>query len=210
MSHKGQLYGFFYDYALQPEDTEFRFGLEGEAAFGSHLHYHSKNTGDAKNVRYRVLEGRALTAYATPFCNQWILEGYLGLGIRYLSNTSGISTSGHYGYLRISQYNYVPIGIRVINERDNAAKWIASLEYDWFLSGLQKSYLYRMTLKNRQTRGYGARASLDFHIPSCSCDYIIGIFARYWKVQDSKPDQGWLEPKNNTKELGVRVGMEFL
>lgn len=216
MSFKGQMYGGFYHFIFQPENTGLRFRLDGSATYGSHLHYHSLRTGDSKDVPFRIFEGRVLIGHAAAFGNQWILEEYFGLGIRFLGNDTSklTSTTGHHGFYRSLRYYYVPIGIRIIQELENDAKWITSLEYDWFLSGLVRNNMRMttgMTTKQRQSRGYGARIGIDLHIPSSTdcLNYTVGVFVRYWDIQKSTVDRGWYEPKNTTKELGVRIGIIF-
>jgi hypothetical protein len=214
MQLKGPMFGIYYNLAFQPKTTCFRFAIESRAAWGS-VNYNSRSTGRHKNGFQPAFEGRLLGSYITIF-SLWVMENYIGFGARYLVNhpSNRLTTTGHSDYLRKSQYNYIPIGLRVIKELNNEMQFISYLEYDWFLSGLQKSYV-GTTHKHRQSRGYGARIGMDFHIPSCTycLDYTIGVFARYWNIKDSKKisDGIWeyWEPKNNTKELGVRVGLAF-
>ena len=45
-------------------------------------------------------------------------------------------------------------------------------------------------------------------------DLIIEPFFRYWEIHDSKQtkDPGgsiWLEPKNNSKEFGINLALEY-
>lgn len=213
MRNKGPMLGVYYDVSFQPKDMPCRFAIEGRAAYAPNLHYHSQNTGDGKHSRHAVFEARLLGSYVMTFKSQWIVEGYVGLGIRYLLNfpTDQLTTTGHEDYSRESQYNYAPIGIRIIKTLDNEMQWVSHVEYDWFLRGLQKSKL-ATDIKNPQHHGYGARIGADLHIPSSTyCfSYMVGIFARYWHIGDSvKDSEGGYEPKNTTRELGIRIGIKF-
>jgi len=214
MRAKGQLFGAYYAAEFQPENTSFRFSAEGRVAFGYKVHYKSNGTGERKDEKHTTLEARLLGSYYMPLENQWGLEGYTGIGIRYLITPPDNipTTTGHYSYLRRSKYDYIPIGIRALKELCNGIKWIGYLEYDWFLKGKQTSYLNRnLTIRNRQSHGYGARTGIDFHIPSSTSNvtYTLGMFARYWDIKDSSINQGYYEPKNNTQEYGIRLGLLF-
>jgi len=214
MKDTGPVFGAYYDFVYRPTDTHFKFALETRAAYAPNTHYHSADTGDSKHDRYWVVEARPLGAYAINLENQWITEGYSGIGLRYLTNPANkrLTTTGHSSYLRKSRYSYVPIGVRIIKELQNKIQWVGYLEYDWFLSGLQRSYITDpFTAHNHQSHGYGARVGIDLHIPASEFNYTIGVFVRYWHIKDSELDDrfGGFEPDNTTQEVGIRLGLVF-
>jgi hypothetical protein len=213
MRNKGQLFGAYYVAELQPENTSFWFSVEGRVAFGYKVNYQSNGTGNAKDQKHRAFEGRLLGSYCIYIENQLDIEGYTGLGIRYLTTLPDKrpSTTGHYNYFRRSEYDYIPVGVRVVKVLSNDVRFIGHLEYDLFLRGQQKSNIRNVTVKDKQPHGYGARIGMDFQIPSSEYDvsYTLGIFSRYWNIKDSIITNGGYEPKNSTQEYGVRLGLLF-
>lgn len=221
MDDQGFKYGVYYGLSYQPSNTAFRFAFEGRNAWSSKIRYRSSGTGHHNNSNYQVFETRLLGLYPITCCNQWTLEGYTGLGGRFVANDDeGLLTStGHSLYLRHSTYAYIPIGARAIKEFDNGIQLVGHVEYDWFLRGMQKSkFDDTFIINNQQHRGYGARAGVDLQIPSSTCvNYTIGAFVRHWNIAKSKAHTfetvnyriDFFEPKNNTYEVGVRVGMVF-
>lgn len=218
MNDKGAMYGLYYAFGYQPKCTDFRFAIDGRIVAGSRIHYKSASSGTLKNSHYTITENRLLGFYPWQLDNTWIIEGYTGIGNRHANNDDrGLYTSTNaYTYLRHSQYTYIPIGMRVIKELANDLSVATHLEYDWFLSGTQKSYFQGM-LNNRQRHGYGVRAGVDVYIPSCytAFNYMIGAFVRHWNIKDSTVNISTngrfvgYEPKNRTTELGIRFGLVF-
>ena len=73
-------------------------------------------------------------------------------------------------------------------------------------------------LTNKQQDGYGFQTSFKLQKQGRPFDIVIEPFFRWWKVEDSEIayltcqgvliGYGW-EPKNYTKETGVRVSLVF-
>lgn len=218
MKDTGPMYGLYYGLGYQPECIALRIALEGEIAWGDKIHYQSKSSGESSNEKYVRSELRLLGFYPWALSEQLTLEGYMGLGGRYVENDgwNTITTTGHVGYLRESTYSYAPIGIRIIKDLDCCMYLIGYVEYDWFLSGHQYSGL-QGGVNNTQDSGYGARLGLDLHIPSSfqAFDYNVGMFVRHWNIKDSSINTSnngrftGLEPRNRTYEIGVKVGLVF-
>ena len=94
------------------------------------------------------------------------LSPFIGVGYRTIWNDMrGTTSTGTVGYRRFSEYIYIPIGIthRTILE-DSPARISATVEYDYFTGGTQKSYLSDVsatyatafgTVSNKQKNGYG-------------------------------------------------------
>ena len=144
------------------------------------------------------------------------LSPYAGLGYRYLYNDlRGTSSTGAIGYRRYSRYSYIPLGLTSrfgLSERNAIA---ATVEYDLFLSGQQKSYLSDTNLgyinaTNRQDSGYGYRVSVVFDVGRFS----VGPWLHYWDIDDSDVVSigggfSGLEPKNWTREFGLEMKYRF-
>ena len=139
---------------------------------------------------------------------------YSGLGYRYLSDDSSEDT---YGYLRQSNYFYLPVGYQF--DSTYKAGWSIGfrLEYDVFLWGVQRSHLSDVgynDVDNEQDSGYGYRASIKIQNKSRNGSFIIEPFFRYWDIDDSDLEYAGYgvygrEPANNTTELGVQIIFMF-
>lgn len=218
MRDKGPLYGFYYSFGYQFECTLLRLAADGFYAGGSSIRYKSAGTDQAKNLEYTALELRLLASYPWTLQNGWTLEGYTGLGARVVHDHgyNTFSSTGHLGYDRVSSYSYAPIGLRFIKPFGCDMHFIGHVEYDWFLAGVQRSYIDGV-LENDQDHGFGLRAGVDLYIPSrfAYFDYLVGTFIRYWHIGDSTVNTSslghmtGLEPKNTTYEIGIRIGLVF-
>jgi len=136
---------------------------------------------------------------------------YAGLGYRYLNDDSS-SRPG--GYLRESNYLYVPLGARAdFALRDG---WGLALtgELDVLLIGRQISHLDDVDpnypeVKNWQWPGIGLRAGVALRHRSRSFDLAVSPFVRYWWIAESDVSNGYFEPENNTLEYGLSAIVRF-
>lgn len=142
---------------------------------------------------------------------------YTGAGYRYLIDDL---PTGSGGYQRESNYIYLPLGFGLTKKL--APKWSLQtmLEYDFFIRGVQKSDLSEADpgfpdVDNDQFRGFGYRASA-----LVESDLLwFELFLVYWKMNESKEQDltyygaptGFVvvEPKNNSREVGLRLGIRF-
>lgn len=218
MRDKGPMYGFYYSFGYHPECMDLRVAMEGFFAWSNSIKYKSNGTGTSKNEKYSTAEWRLLGSYPWQLANCWTVEGYTGYGLRYVFNNGygTQSSTGHFGYDRESEYNYIPLGVRLIKDLQSDMYLIGHLEYDWFLSGTQISHIAG-SVENHQDSGFGARAGADLYIPSnCAYfDYLIGTYIRFWNIKDSTINTSslgyftGLEPRNKTYEIGIRFGLVF-
>ena len=132
---------------------------------------------------------------------------YSGYGYRYLNDdmSGKLTSTGLFGYERESNYQYVPIGIKV---------WKLQGEIDVLTVGEQVSHLDAIgvgfpELRHKQNRGAGFKLSLDLNKTIWNMDLHLTPFFRAWKVQDSKTDDGFREPRNTSLELGGQVAIKF-
>jgi hypothetical protein len=139
---------------------------------------------------------------------------YSGFGYRYLSDDSSEYIGG---YLRESNYLYVPVGYQF--DSTYKAGWSIGfrLEYDVFLAGVQRTHLSDVGLNdvdNEQDSGYGYRVSIKLQNKSRRGAFIIEPFFRYWDIDDSDVEYAGYgvygkEPANNTTELGIQIMFMF-
>lgn len=227
---KGLQFGVNGAYIYRPEqgDTFYTdvlnmYKFDGRFAFGQ-VDYHSDPSGQLKDEDNYVFELRGIAGYDHYFNDAFRLTGYFGFGFRYLDNDSGgrQSTTGAYGYERVSRYLYMPFGVEALLQP--SARWdiVPNFEWDVFLTGEQVSYLSDVSsgypnLKNDQKRGYGVRGSLRFAHQGEYFNLFLEPFFRYWLIQNSDVTTAsgsvyavtGLEPKNNSTEYGFKLGLQF-
>lgn len=215
MREKGLMYGVLGSYAYH---KNLMLKLEGRFSFGW-VDYSSPTSGTLNNIRDYMLEFRGLTGYDFPLLKATTFTPYIGLGYRYLNDDSSqmITSEGNWGYEREISYFYSPIGVEMITALNTGWSIGLILEYDHFWNGTVKSHVGYVTgynIKNNQNEGYGCRGSVKFKKKGKGINYLIEPFVRYWDIKDSKITEDplgilWMEPRNNSTEFGVKLGVEF-
>ncbi len=221
MEQDGAFFGITSTYEYH---NEWVAHLDGRLAFGS-LDYTSQGTGTLSDVDNYVFEGRGWLGWDIPVSDTIVVTPFAGLGYRYLNSDSAgqVTTTGHLGYERESQYIYSPIGVTAKAQIDSV--WSANLtgEFDIFWDGTQQSNFSEIIgglndLENDQEDGYGLRASLDVERKGETFDVIINTFVRYWNIDESNlaPINFMgntvalgFEPQNETVEAGGGVTLRF-
>lgn len=213
----------------------FKFGtwfvtLNGDGDIG-YPDYKSSGSGTLNGIWNYKVELRALVGddlllseagrvYASP---------YTGFGYRllYEPQNGRITSLGFAAYDRLSQYFYLPFGIRF---GIPAGDWLLrpSAEYDLFLHGIQKSYISGLAAApgvvaqgdatNQQHSGYGLRGEFLIEPPMVRPRIAFGPFVRWWMIGSSRPTTipatgGAViiatEPHNDTIEAGATVHFRF-
>lgn len=180
--------------------------------FGS---YSSNGSGSISNFPsyYINLSQSIGHRFAFP-ANLFAITPYIGLGYRYLENDSSdkISTLGFSGYMRQSNYFYIPFGIWMDYR---PANWImqSKVEFDWMFYGSQYSGVDG-GVRNTQRNGYGFNANFLIGQPiSETSTLLMGPYFEYWNIPDSNIVAGnigrWMEPKNSTIEAGLMMTYSF-
>jgi len=218
MEEKGMMYGIVGSYTYRPK---FMLRAEGRFAYGQ-VDY--KNSGTLDNIDDYILEFRGLGGYDFSVFTASTLTPYIGIGYRYLNDDmTGTTSTGALGYERESNYLYSPIGVEIITPLKNDWSVGATLEYDYFWKGIQKSHLSDTGLglgdiENDQNKGYGIRGSVKFQKKGEKLDFVIEPFIRYWNIKKSKETaitySGTIigygyEPKNNSTEIGCKLAVKF-
>jgi len=234
METSGHFTGFSLSYASAlPQDWAIR--CEGKYSKGS-LDYSSNGTGSQKDITDIMAEIRAIVQLRMDSHKGFFHYGpYLGLGYRYLNDdSSGWPTdTGYWGYERESNYYYFPLGGEVGIKPVKTIECSLGAEYDYLLWGVQKTHLsdvpspYYDTvltdITNRQKKGYGYKFYLRFLVKAADLDFICEPFFKYWAIKESAEADIYLrssdgseyligsgvEPENNTREIGLRLGVRF-
>lgn len=194
--------------------------LRGELRYaGGIVDYSSIGTGSSSGEPDWYFEVRALVG------RDWLLKEstvstYIGLGYRFLFNDGrGITSTGHAGYRRESNYLYLPLGIIYRAPLKNGAELIGSIEYDHLLSGTQLSMLSDVdagytNLSNKQNEGSGIKLRILYAMQRWSA----GPYLHYWNIADSDVapiyrngmiDSYGMEPHNKTQEFGIELRRPF-
>lgn len=218
MEEKGMMYGITGSYTYY---NKFMLKAEGSFSYGQ-VDY--RNSGTLDNIDDYILEFRGLGGYDFSVFKASTLTPYMGIGYRYLNDDMrGVTSIGAHGYQRESNYLYSPIGIEIITPLKNDWSIGATIEYDLFLKGMQKSHLNDAVaslsdIDNDQNDGYGIRGSVKLQKKVKNLDFVIEPFVRYWNIKKSEETvitySGTIigygyEPKNNSLEIGCKLGIKF-
>ena len=214
MNEKGVMYGVMGSFET---DTKVFLRADGRAAWGK-VDYHNfyipssfEPEGNISGIDDFIGEARGLLG--SSFAS-W-LKLYTGIGYRYLSDDmEGLATeNGSLGYLRESNYVYLPIGARLKKDFKNG--WAIELnpEIDSLLWGKQISHLDAIPgfqkIENRQRKGYGVRMAVNVIREAGPARISVGPFVRYWRIKQSSADNGFVEPENESTEFGVSASVLF-
>lgn len=225
MSLNGPMYGLSGAYTYNFGKNFMKFAPR---VAGGSLKYKSNGTGRMNNDPSWYVEFQALYGRHFDVNSNVTISPYLGLGYRYLENDTSKkrSTTGAYGYLRESEYLFLPIGADLTIPFDAKLSFVANAEYDLFLKGMQKSHMpvYKGIgglMKNKQSKGYGLRTAAGLRWTLEKMFIEAKPFFRYWSIASSKKvhqviqtrkytaTYTFSEPKNQTKEVGLGITFKF-
>lgn len=217
MANEGNKVGVSGSISVALEDDWF-WGVDGRAAYGN-VSYSSAGSGSKGSNPDLIREIRLTGGRDFPN-GQQLLAPYFGLGYRALFNDlRGYSTTGAAGYRRLSEYLYLPLGVTHRLQLSPQTRLSTSLEYDLLLEGRQQSYLSDVNVTsndpiNMQREGHGLRLTTDYE----TYHWSVGAFFHYWNIGDSDlalrtlggmPSSVIMEPRNTTREIGVRFRLRF-
>lgn len=199
--------------------------VEGRIAAGQ-VDYTSAESGTLNGVDDLTYETRFVGGPDLKFsAGKVAVTPFAGIAYRYLKNDSAgrVTSTGHRGYERESEYFYTPVGAEIAIEGRGEWSFGAVAEYEFFWSGKQTSHLSDAVeslndVENSQDSGYGTRFSLRAIKKGEKFDILIEPFLRWWKIDESDlanvtyagvlVGYGY-EPSNKTTEIGGKVGVLF-
>lgn len=222
MKEKGTLYGIViksYSHSWVPESPEesvesdkWMSGFEGEFAYGKIDYDGQLQDGTPLNISDLddfLMNLRLLRGYDFPK-EDMLFTPYLGIGYRYLFDDS---SSDPQGYLRQSNYLYLPLGLKIDSYKRNSWSIGGRAEFDLLLFGMQISEIGGVDFTNNQTSGYGFRVGVDIVYRGDKSSFKIQPFVRYWHIDESDTDNEtgvlFVEPENKTTQVGVQLAWEF-
>ena len=212
ISLKGHMQGGSIRYENRLEGSAFYFALDGRwmggrTDYDGWLMTTPPTPHESEDIGDYYYEGRLHLGRVADLSETSQLWFATGLAYRYLKDHMN---KDPYGYLRESNYVYMPITGEL---RFKGGTWEFDLkgELDYLLAGWQDSHMNSGTLRHEQHEGYGLRlsAKIQVNLDGKKSGVFVEPFYRFWEIQDSESDGGYLEPHNTTKEFGIRAGITF-
>lgn len=188
--------------------------MQGKVDYDGYLQNGTPSKAD--NITDYYLEGALKAGYIYQLGKSgFSLWPYAGLGGRLL--TDKLDESGPGGYRRKSTYVYIPVGLNLQKQTASGLSFNLNAQGDILLSGRQISEMDDLDIHNGQDEGYGLRTSLRIQQNLGAVAIFVEPFYRYWHIQNSDPQyytDGYyiytlIEPKNETREAGVKIGIMF-
>ena len=188
-------------------EARFAYGQVDYDGFVQDLQTGQRTPLKINNIDDFAIESRLLLG-ADLLGDNMLNTLYAGIGYRYLYDDS---SSHPAGYLRESNYLYVPLGYWLDGSLQAGWSWGLGAEYDVFILGIQRSHLSDIGLvdvDNHQKSGYGYRASVNLQCKSSETIFVIEPYFRYWNIDKSETEQFlgavFWEPANETEEYGIQ------
>ena len=187
-------------------ETRFAAGNSDYAGSGTH----SGNFEDLFDARILLGKDVIFTRYA--------LAPFTGIGFRHFySDDRGVTSTGFYGYRRVNNLVYLPIGVKPRFRVTSESRITTSLEFDAVMKGLQMTMASDVNpgvtdIHNKQSGGFGIRAGAMWEHQS----WGLGPFLTYWDIpqSDTQCNSSYTlcgdEPANHTLEIGLQFRYHFL
>ena len=198
-----------------------KFRIEGQWDSGKF----NDPTDGFNGIRDTSYEVRGLLGHEFYPLSSIRATGYSGFGYRFFEdNPDGLSGSdGEFtvlGYKTYAHYCYIPFGLDLLYQSSPKYSLDSDFEFDWMVRGWEDSFLGVLqegygTTVNHQDGGFGVRLSLKLKLYFKYCDAFAETYFRYWNIAQSNNLTDPVDPtnpplyipKNNTEELGFRLGL---
>ena len=225
MHQEGSMGGFNLKYTYRPKEDDLFYFKELDMyraqlqwASGK-FDYTSNGTGTLENKDDFTLELKGVLGKDYHSSPEVRATPYFGFGYRYLldEGEGRYSSTGNWGYDRVSNYYYFPLGVDYTYQVRPEYAFDANAEFDYMFRGKQISKLGYVAghndVTNTQKSGYGLRGSLKFTRFFKKHSIFAEGFFRYWNIGQSEvaydASTPLVEPKNTTEEIGLRLGLEI-
>lgn len=222
MKEEGTFYGIVFNHYNRPwvpespeesvTSSKWMAGFEGEFAYGQvdyDGHLQDGTPYKMSDIDDFLVNARFLRGLDFPKADM-LHTLYLGIGYRYLRDDS---SSDPAGYLRQSNYLYLPLGLKMESYKKNCWSLGGRAEFDLLLFGMQISEINGIDFTNNQTSGYGFRACVDIENRGEKSSFKIQPFVRYWHIDESDKDNEtgvlFIEPENETTQVGIQLIWRF-
>jgi hypothetical protein len=142
----------------------------------------------------------------TPRLN-WLEDVSMGVGYRLL--TDDIADIGALkGYKREQHYYYIPIEAEFLFYDHNDWQVTGSAKYNFLILGMNSSVI--ADLEQHSGYGYGVSLAIHRRMEAGWLDTIVvEPFLEHWEIGKSNLSNGFFEPSNSTRTLGLRLSAQF-
>jgi hypothetical protein len=229
MKETGNFYGLSWEW-MNAMDRFGTVGFRGELRGGKPDYDGATQSGVPVKSKGEDYVGSMEASYGWTFRpgGMW-LTPYIGLGYRDWRDRIEDSTAQDgtpvSGYRRQIEYYYAPVGVHLSGTAGSSWGWTARAQGNYLIRGKVASHLEDVdqgydTIKNTQKHGWGYEVAIAWsHVSENRwAAFFIEPYYAYWKVKDSDMVDVYyygtligyaLEPKNNTKIAGIRIGWEY-
>ncbi len=218
MEESGRMFGAFGSYTFHP--GRFVVRPEGMLSFGTvdYLQPDPTYPQNIENVSNFITEVRGLIGRSLFTSENVHIMPFGGFAYRYRYDGMGgkQNSFGSLYYDRKTSYFYTPIGAEARLGVKGDWQLTISGEYDLFWQGKHINEIQDLAFDARneeytQKDGWGARGSIGISRRFGRMGFTAAPFFRYWSIKNSEISQtiGWMEPENQTREWGVRLGVIF-
>lgn len=179
-------------------------------------------------IKDSVYEVRGMLGRDLYFSQNFRATPYAGFGYRNLEdNSEGLmaTVGGNtlVGFKKFAGYYYVPLGTDFFYQNNPYVSLQSNLEYDYVAHGRQEDKLGGFAGIDNLVfeqgdgfAGYGLRGSVRLNMYFKYFTAFVEGFYRYWNIVKSKntvdPADATIvlnEPKNDTEEFGLRLGVKI-
>ena len=214
MREYGFVQGLALGYEHLTESGRTLFQVDGDIEIG-HLTYDgavvsgSVSTPSVQRAADSIYNLRGTAGYVTQFESELILIPYAGLGYRLLTD----KIEGASSYLRTVSYLYVPFGAKLVREFSDAFSIVAMSDLDVIIYGSVVSKLSDVNPSfpdlQMTNSGFGVSASVSFVYDFGSFTGHLTPYYQRWDMQQSSKSMGFVEPANQTVQVGLKIGADY-
>jgi hypothetical protein len=228
MQQSGAMNGFALGTRIHPPASSSSFFIDGGIEyFTGKPEYDGQTfggtpvTASSKNHFYTVQGLVGTTLAPDPYSSALVIDLSGGGAYRYLDE----KTDGKGTYEREQTYIYAPLVGQVRYATSPRVTFVGGLELDIFLAGRNTSHLSQLSpeihdVEFKQEDGTGSKLFAGFNVNMQNTELTFQLFYRQWNIEDSNvvlsdltDDDGnqvsVLEPKNETTQTGLMVGLTF-
>jgi hypothetical protein len=210
MQEKAHMTGIKGSVARRIGETNGKVLLSAEYAFGKADYtgsYMGGSYGDITvgDLRRTLVDVSGMYKYSAQGLNG--LTAGVGLGYRRL--VDNLQDAGAGGYKRVNERTYLTIALE---QPIQVNQWSITpgVQYKHILSSKQRAELTDRDISLEQDSGHGAELSVAFMRQGERVSTVITPFFRIWNMKESRlHPAGLFEPKNDTREVGLAVSVQF-
>lgn len=208
MQEKGKLYGIVAGVDI-PVGQKGTLALEGIYTKGKSKYTGSYMGGEYGSVTASKLDRKMYKVSGTyKYQFQSLYNTTWGAGVDYRYLKDNLDQAGPGGYVRENKTLWAHLTVEKDFSLNKAWTFTPQLKGSYLLKGTQKAGI-GSGLEFKQNKGYGYELGLGFTRDFGKYDLTLKPYYRITDIKDSKPSQGFYEPRNKTQEAGVQLVFTF-